>query len=183
MQLINLLLFSQYCFLSRFTLQYPQLRYLSTQPLYSHQHICFLYHLLIFHNKKHNLNLLSSTTIASLTHTRASFWRKQSCFTMYWLRTVGERTVAFKIIACCSITQTPTGQSKVWWWMVVNNFKCTVKLLLVLNDAHNPSNNTTVQIADPRKQNTLLPGNSTTNRRTISHHDGDICSYHNDTPF
>ena len=24
--------------------------------------------------------------------------------------TVGERTVALKIIACCSITQTPTGQ-------------------------------------------------------------------------
>ena len=28
--------------------------------------------------------------------------------------TVGERTVALKIIARCSITQTPTGQSKVW---------------------------------------------------------------------
>ena len=30
--------------------------------------------------------------------------------------TVGERTVALKSIARCSITQTPTGQSKVWWW-------------------------------------------------------------------
>ena len=30
--------------------------------------------------------------------------------------TVGERTVAIKIIARCSITQAPTGQSKVWWW-------------------------------------------------------------------
>ena len=30
--------------------------------------------------------------------------------------TVGERTVALKIIARCSITQTPTGQSKVRWW-------------------------------------------------------------------
>ena len=28
--------------------------------------------------------------------------------------TVGERTVALKIIARCSITQTPTGQSRVW---------------------------------------------------------------------
>ena len=35
-QLINFLLFSQYCFLSHFTRQYPQLRCLSTQPLYSH---------------------------------------------------------------------------------------------------------------------------------------------------
>ena len=51
----------------------------------------------------------------------------------------------------------------------------TVMLLLVLNDAHNPINNPTVQIADPRKQNTLLPGNSATDRRTISHHDGDLC--------
>ena len=32
-----------------------------------------------------------------------------------------------------------------------------MKLLFVLNDAHNPLNNPTVQIADPRKQNTLLP--------------------------
>ena len=41
--------------------------------------------------------------------------------------TVGERTVALKIIARCSITQTPTGQSKVWRWhawkMVVIYFK------------------------------------------------------------
>ena len=59
----------------------------------------------------------------------------------------------------------------------------TVKLLLVLYDAHSPINNPTVQIADPRKQNTLLPGNSTAYRRTISPHDGDICSYHNDIPF
>ena len=42
----------------------------------------------------------------------------------------------------------------------------TVKLLLVLNDAHNPINNPTVQIADPRKQNTILLGNYQTNRRT-----------------
>ena len=54
---------------------------------------------------------------------------------------------------------------------------------LVLNDAHNPINNPTVQMADPHKQNTLLPGNSTTDKRIISHHDGDICFYHNDTPF
>ena len=52
----------------------------------------------------------------------------------------------------------------------------TVKLLLVLNDAHNPINNPTVQVADPRKQNTLLPGKSTTDRRIISHHDGDMFS-------
>ena len=59
----------------------------------------------------------------------------------------------------------------------------TGKLLLVLNDAHNSINNPTVQIADPRKQNTLLPGNSTTDRRPISHRDGDICSYRNHAPF
>ena len=29
--------------------------------------------------------------------------------------TVGERTVALKIIAWCSITPTPTGHSKIWW--------------------------------------------------------------------
>ena len=58
-----------------------------------------------------------------------------------------------------------------------------MSLLLVSNDAHSPINNPTVQIADPRKQNILLPGSPTTNRRTILHHDGDICSYHNDTPF
>ena len=41
--------------------------------------------------------------------------------------TVGERTVALNFFACCSITQTPTGQSKVWWCharkMVVIYFK------------------------------------------------------------
>ena len=45
----------------------------------------------------------------------------------YILVTVGECTVALKIILPCSITQTPTGQSKVWWWhalkMVVIYFK------------------------------------------------------------
>ena len=41
----------------------------------------------------------------------------------------------------------------------------TVKLLLVLNDAHNPINNPTVQIADPHKQNNILLGNYKTNRR------------------
>ena len=46
-----------------------------------------------------------------------------------------------------------------------------VKLLFVLNDAHNPINNPTVQIVDPRKQNTLLAGNYKTDRRTISHHE------------
>ena len=56
-------------------------------------------------------------------------------------------------------------------------------LLLVLNDAHNPINNPTVRIADPRKQNTLSSGDYTTDRRTILHHDGDVCSYHHDTPF
>ena len=30
------------------------------------------------------------------------------------LSTVGDRTVALNIIARCPITQTPTGQSKVW---------------------------------------------------------------------
>ena len=59
----------------------------------------------------------------------------------------------------------------------------TVGLLLVLNDAHNPVNNPTVQIADPRKQNTSLSGNYTTDSRTILHHDGDVCSYHHDRPL
>ena len=48
----ELFLFSQQCFLSHFTPQYPQLACLSTQPLYSHYYICFLCHLLIFHNNK-----------------------------------------------------------------------------------------------------------------------------------
>ena len=56
----------------------------------------------------------------------------------------------------------------------------TVKLL---TDAHNPINNPAVQIADPRKLNILLLRNYTTDRRTISHHDGDIFSYHQETPF
>ena len=59
----------------------------------------------------------------------------------------------------------------------------TVGLLLVLNDAHNPINNPTVRIADPRKQNTLLSRNYTTDRRTILHQDGDVCSHHHGTPF
>ena len=59
----------------------------------------------------------------------------------------------------------------------------TVRLLLVLNDAHNPINNPTVQIADPGKQNTLLLRNYTTNGRAISHNDGDVCSYHHGIPF
>ena len=41
---------------------------------------------------------------------------------------------------------------------------------------------TQLQMAE-RKQNTLLTGNYTTDRHTISHHDGDLYSYHNDTPF
>ena len=41
----------------------------------------------------------------------------------------------------------------------------------------------TVRIADPSKQNTPLSGNYTTDRRTILHHNGDVCSYHHDTPF
>ena len=48
----------------------------------------------------------------------------------------------------------------------------TVKLLLVwnnANNAHNPINNPTVQITDLSKQNTLLLGNYTTDRRTVSH--------------
>ena len=51
-------------------------------------------------------------------------WRPAFAATKH---TVGERTVALKIIARCSITQTPTGQSKVWWWharkMIVIYFK------------------------------------------------------------
>ena len=59
----------------------------------------------------------------------------------------------------------------------------TVKLLLVFDNAHNPINNPAVQIADPGKQNTLLLVNYTTNRRTISHPDGHVSSYHHDTLF
>ena len=50
--------------------------------------------------------------------------------------------------------------------------QCTVKLLLVLKNAHNPIDYTSVQISYPRKQNTLLLRNFTTDRHTISHHDG-----------
>ena len=34
---------------------------------------------------------------------------------LFFSFTVGDRKVALNIIARCSITQTPTGQSKVWW--------------------------------------------------------------------
>ena len=59
----------------------------------------------------------------------------------------------------------------------------TVGLLLVLNDVNNPVNNQTVRIADPRKQNTLLSGNYTTDRRTILHHEEYVCYNHHDTQF
>ena len=52
----------------------------------------------------------------------------------------------------------------------------TVGLLPVSNDAHNPINNPTVWIADPRKQIILLSRNDTTDRRTILLNDGDVCS-------
>ena len=49
------------------------------------------------------------------------------CCLMICIITVGEPTVPLKIITRCSITQTPTGQSKVGWWrarkMVVIYFK------------------------------------------------------------
>ena len=39
-----------------------------------------------------------------------------------------ERTVTLKVIARCSITQTPTGQSKVWSWFIPSKFEFTVLL-------------------------------------------------------
>ena len=82
MQLVNLLLFSQHCFLIHFTSQYPQL----TMPFHSATilTLAYLLPLSLAHSsstttKKHHLNLLSSTTKALLTHTLASFWRKQPC--------------------------------------------------------------------------------------------------------
>ena len=52
--------------------------------------------------------------------------RKEQRYQGPWSQ-YGDRTVALNIIARCSITQTPTGQSKVWWLharkMVVNYSK------------------------------------------------------------
>ena len=87
MQLINLSLFSQHCFLSHFTPQYPQLTmpFHSTTTLYIHistsasSVTCST-----STTKKHHLNLLSSITKALLTHTLASFWWKQSCIQSIW---------------------------------------------------------------------------------------------------
>ena len=41
--------------------------------------------------------------------------KQHSMSLLYTDLTVGDRTVALNIIARCSITQTTTGQSKVWW--------------------------------------------------------------------
>ena len=71
-------LFSRHCFLSHFTPQYPQLTRLSTQPLFILAYLLPL-SLAQLPQQKHHLNLLSSISKALLTHTLASFWRKQSC--------------------------------------------------------------------------------------------------------
>ena len=85
MQLTNLSLFSQYCFLSHFTPKYPQLTCLSTQPYIHISTSAFSVTgsssttTTTTTTKKHILNLLSSITKTLLTHTLACFWRKQSC--------------------------------------------------------------------------------------------------------
>ena len=81
--------------------------------------ICSIYQLQ--HRKLYSITVLY--TYLSNSNVKADVWVNYS----ESYSTVGERTVALKIIACCSITQTPTGQSKVWWWharkMVVIYFK------------------------------------------------------------
>ena len=45
--------------------------------------------------QKHHLNLLSSITIASLTQTIASFWRKQSCIKFVFTLTRSDEVILF----------------------------------------------------------------------------------------
>ena len=59
--------------------------------------LAYLFRLSLAHlpqQKKHYLNMLSSKTNAFLTHTLASFWRKQSCFKLPW-RLPGQSAVYF----------------------------------------------------------------------------------------
>ena len=58
-----------------------------------------------------------SSCITHVAFAAKSICRNTDSDSSFWaFSTAGERTVALKIIARCSITQTPTGQSKVWWW-------------------------------------------------------------------
>ena len=84
MQLINLLLFSQHCFLSHFTPQYPDI-IISANDAFPPNHYIRISTFAssvtcpFSTTKKHNSSLLSTITKTLLTHTIASFWRKQSC--------------------------------------------------------------------------------------------------------
>ena len=80
-QLINLLLFSQHCFLSQLKPQYPQLTMLfHSTTIFTLAHLLPL-SLARLPQQKKTPYKLSSITKALLTHTLASFWRKQSCST------------------------------------------------------------------------------------------------------
>ena len=79
-QWVDIFLLFSHCFLNHFTPQYPQLACLSTQPLYSLSISTSSVTCSSSTTSKHYLKMLSSKTNALLTHTLASFWRKQSCF-------------------------------------------------------------------------------------------------------
>ena len=81
-ELINFLLFSQHCFLNVVISNHSTLSEHAV-PLNHYIHISISASSVTCSSsttKKHHLNLLSSITKALLTHTLASFWRKQSCF-------------------------------------------------------------------------------------------------------
>ena len=95
-QWVNIFFFFSHCFLNHFTPQYARLACLSTQPLYSYIHISISASSVTCSSsttKKHYLNMLSSKTNALLTHTLASFWRKQSCRLYTWIQWIGRRSL------------------------------------------------------------------------------------------
>ena len=80
MQSINLLIFSQQCFLKSFHTIAPSAK--DAFPLNHYIHISTTASPVTCSSstkKTHHLNLQSSIRKALLTHTLASFWRKQSC--------------------------------------------------------------------------------------------------------
>ena len=62
--------------------------------------------------------LISAAVVGDLWPNRFTTSPWETEHVVYWRNwiTVEERTLALKIIARCSITQTPIGQSNVWWW-------------------------------------------------------------------
>ena len=69
--------------------------------------------------KKHYLNMLSSKTNALLTHTLASFWRKQSCFDSKWTTVIDKARLHYTDVIMTTMTSQITSltvvYSTVYW--------------------------------------------------------------------